>query len=205
MSDADEQLQHRLRRPQRHRLLQGFPAVPAMIAAVPEPPSPWPDNAVVRGLDGGLRDGDFDFAAAELAKPPFFFDDSTGTADDRARMSAAREGQLSNRADWQRTVDNGSRAESPFLRIDSTRGLIVGVIPHTQCIPRQEACGFCTFPHDVANARSRATMIEAVNDELHMVCSIEGIAGRRVDARRVDARGGDLRCPWYSAQRAWGH
>jgi oxygen-independent coproporphyrinogen-3 oxidase len=38
--------------------------------------------------------------------------------------------------------------EPPWLRLDPSRPLIVGVLPHTQCNPKVEGCGFCTFPHD---------------------------------------------------------
>lgn len=38
--------------------------------------------------------------------------------------------------------------EPPWVKLDPTRPTIVGVLPHTQCNPRVEGCGFCTFPHD---------------------------------------------------------
>src|SRR5690554_7718664 len=36
-------------------------------------------------------------------------------------------------------------SEPPFVDIDPTRTLIVGVIPHTFCQPKVAGCGFCTF------------------------------------------------------------
>jgi hypothetical protein len=38
--DFDDEHRQRMLRPQRHRLLQGFPAVPAMERAVKEPSKP---------------------------------------------------------------------------------------------------------------------------------------------------------------------
>jgi len=38
--------------------------------------------------------------------------------------------------------------EPAWIRLDPHRPLIVGVLPHAQCNPRVEGCGFCTFPHD---------------------------------------------------------
>ena len=136
-----------------------------------------------RRLDGRLVDHAYGAAVAALAEPPFeFTDQPTDTPGHRANMAAARERQLHTREQHRRTVDESDRTEPPFLSIDATRGLIVGVIPHTQCIPRTDACGFCTFPHDVANARSRDTMVEAVTEELHALCSADGVVGRSVDA-----------------------
>src|ERR1041384_280983 len=118
-------------RPQRHRLLQGFPAVPAMVPAVPATlaASDAPTNGrlhLVRQPDGALVDWVFR----------------------RGRNQA---------------VD---RSAPPLFTLDPSRDLIVGVIPHTQCVPRKEGCGFCTFPHDAANARDRRAMIDAVIDEI---------------------------------------
>lgn len=184
MSVLDEELQRRLRRPQRHRLLQGFPAVPAMTTATPTstpPPQFW-EPAVQRRLDGSVVDHAWRAAVAALAAPPFDFDVANGTPEHRANMVAASERQRQNRERQGRTVDEGNHGEPPYLTIDSTRGLIVGVIPHTQCIPRTEGCGFCTFPHDVANTRSRNEMVDTVTDELAALCASDGVVGRRVDA-----------------------
>jgi oxygen-independent coproporphyrinogen-3 oxidase len=72
----------------------------------------------------------------------------------------------------------------PFLTIDKTRPLIIGIIPHTQCIPATPACGFCTFPHDAQDKRQRAAVVRLVtNDILNVVQSHEdGLLNRRVDA-----------------------
>jgi len=72
------------------------------------------------------------------------------------------------------------RSERAWLNIDRSRDLIVGVIPHTQCVPRREACGFCTFPHDAANKTSRLRMVEAVIRNIEQVTCHQALAGRDV-------------------------
>jgi oxygen-independent coproporphyrinogen-3 oxidase len=83
---------------------------------------------------------------------------------------------------WQRRIDAGDRSTPATLTIDVARDLIVGVIPHTQCVPRTEGCGFCTFPHDVASPRGRRDMLDAVLDEIQHHGRTPGLAGRRVSA-----------------------
>lgn len=131
----EHQLRERLRRPQRHRLLQGFPAVPAMQVAAPPGRRRLLDGRVVAGT----------------------------------------------RRDEPEPGDRGE-TQAAVVDIDRSRGLIVGVIPHTQCIPRVEGCGFCTFAHDPANKHTRVAMIERVVDDIARVASDPGIVGRAVDA-----------------------
>jgi oxygen-independent coproporphyrinogen-3 oxidase len=138
--DFDEELAARMRRPQRHRLLQGFPAVAAMERAVPvqfagmEPLPRLRSRAVLRGVDGSL---------GPRGAPP---------------------------------------TEAASLELDRSRALLVGIIPHTQCIPRREGCGFCTFPHDRAHPESRRRMIETVADDLDHVLADPRFARRKVEA-----------------------
>ena len=68
------------------------------------------------------------------------------------------------------------------MQVDRARGLIVGVIPHTQCIPRTEGCGFCTFPHDTANKAARGSMVDSVVNQLWTLCETPELEGRVVDA-----------------------
>lgn len=73
---------------------------------------------------------------------------------------------------------------APFITIDKSRPLIVGVIPHTQCIPRTPACGFCTFPHDAQNKGQRAAVVRSVLEDISNVVAWHGdkLLGRRVEA-----------------------
>lgn len=147
MSFVDE-LARRMARPQRHRLLQGFPAVPAMV-----PISPRDDNDL-GGHFGRKR---------------------------RRHLDGSLERSLGRGVDGT-LEDSVDDSEPPLLTVDRTRGLIVGVIPHTQCVPQREACGFCTFPHDTAGKRSREEMVEAVARDIDTLCAGEHLRGRRVDA-----------------------
>jgi coproporphyrinogen III oxidase-like Fe-S oxidoreductase len=118
-------LTRRMAGPQRHRLLQGYPAVPLMRHAAP-------DLSSFRGFDGALTHGD--------------------------------------------------APEPPFITIDPTRKLILGVIPHTQCTPKVRGCGFCTFGQDPYR-RSSMTMATS-----QLRVDVEGIrAGRRFAGRNVAA------------------
>lgn len=132
-------LDTRMARPQRHRLLQGYPAVPLMRPATPSP-------LHMRGPDGGVSDrSDEGFAPEDLPAGPL---------------------------------------DPPHLTVDRSRPLIVGVIPHTQCTPRVEGCGFCTFAHDAAASRERPAVIRSV------VASIEDLIHHHPDTlvgRRVAA------------------
>lgn len=179
--NAREELQRRLTKPQRHRLLQGFPAVPAMVPASSE-------GTLVRSFTGALRDVAFESAAATLSRggPPTLVANPNATPEVRARDEAAHRRALES---WERLrpqleakVAVGNRSEPPWLTVDRARDLIVGVIPHTQCVPRREACGFCTFPHDPANKPSRLEMLSAVERDVLAVTAAPEVKGRRVHA-----------------------
>lgn len=181
-----DELLSRMARPQRHRLLQGFPAVPAMVAAVPTREGAPPDASspdFVRQLDGRLVDRAFVNATESLARgrpPPL--PQQPDTPERRAQRERLEAMHDRNEAAWRELVARGDRGTAPLLTIDLGRELIVGVIPHTQCIPSREGCGFCTFPHDPANARSRGQMIEAVLADLERLTCAPPLEGRRVDA-----------------------
>lgn len=131
-TDIAAALARRMAGPQRHRLLQGYPAVPLMRPAVPE----------------GLGRRHFDGALAATA---------TGTS-----------GAL----------------EPPFIDVDPTRKLIVGVIPHTLCTPKVSGCGFCTFGQDrYARGRMKEAMSAlAVDLEESLERLGLSFADRRVEA-----------------------
>lgn len=100
-----------MRRPQRHRLLHGYPMTPLLRWASPDP-------LHLRRIDGTLTD--------------------------RA----------------------GKVVEPPLVGLESDRPLIVGVMPHTQCQPKVEGCGFCTFPHDDFDKRDLRHTVGRVIDEV---------------------------------------
>lgn len=52
--------------------------------------------------------------------------------------------------------------KEPWIRLDDSRPLLVGVMPHTQCNPRVSGCGFCTFPHDNYNKTTLRRTAHAV-------------------------------------------
>lgn len=120
--NAVESLARRMARPQRHRLLQGYPAVPLM------------ENGGGRRLDGALE----------------------------------RQGV----------------SEPPFITIDRSRKLIVGVIPHTMCKPKVEGCGFCTFGQ---NHYSRGRMKYAMEELPGMIDSALAREGHDFSGREVEA------------------
>jgi coproporphyrinogen III oxidase-like Fe-S oxidoreductase len=138
---AQSELTSRMERPQRHRLLQGFPPLPLMQEATLNHPS-----GLVRQADGAVI---------------------------RSRLSSA-EIKKGESKEW----------DDPFINIDNSRPLIIGIIPHTQCIPQTPACGFCTFPHDAPNKGERAAVIRTVARDIEEVVEGHGdkLAGRRVDA-----------------------
>ena len=140
---AQQQIASRMQRPQRHRLLQGFPPLPLMRAATKSRSA-----LVVRQLDGALIDLKGKVSGVTRQQP-----------------------------------EPGELAE-PFINIDASRPLIIGVIPHTQCIPRTPACGFCTFPHDAQDKRQRADIVSSVEEDISNVVKWHGkkLSGRRVDA-----------------------
>lgn len=180
-------------RPQRHRLLQGFPAVPAMVPVVPDggitatvtrtARRRHHDEGAIRHLDGRLDDVRFRTAREGLARgrpPPLPVEPDT--PERRAQLGLFEEHHTRNEALWRSVVDAGDRSEPAFFDVDPSRDLIVGVIPHTQCIPRKEGCGFCTFPHDVANKHTRGDMIGSVIGDIHAVTRDAPLKDRNVSA-----------------------
>lgn len=73
--------------------------------------------------------------------------------------------------------------EPPWVKLDPSRPLLVGVLPHTQCNPRVEACGFCTFPHDPYDRGLLRRTARNVADQIE---SFFG-AHPELGARRADA------------------
>lgn len=207
-NESRARLAERMQKPQRHRLLQGFPAVPAMVPATSPDTPPSPGQSAEPGkpsdedededelpsrrfrslgfrrtCDGSLIDVAFAQASQSLSStqppPPV---SPTDPPDRRAHSEQTHEHHRKAVAHWQGVVARGDHSQPPLFSVDTTRDLIVGVIPHTQCVPRTEACGFCTFPHDVANARSRRSMQDAVIGEIHLHAQSEALAGRRLHA-----------------------
>lgn len=128
MKEERDELKRRMARPQRHRLLQGYPMLPLMRRAST-------DRNLLRGVDGAL------------------------------------------------TNYAGNEREPPFLRLDPKRPVIVGVLPHTQCNPRVEGCGFCTFPHDRYAKGTLVHLVDSVSEEIAAFTAAEDtFAKRRVDA-----------------------
>jgi oxygen-independent coproporphyrinogen-3 oxidase len=77
----------------------------------------------------------------------------------------------------------GEAEEPPWLRLDPSRPMIVGVLPHTQCNPRVEGCGFCTFPHDPYDKQTLLRTVEAVEGRIDALYHRHPeLARRRVDA-----------------------
>lgn len=113
-------------RPQRHRLLQGYPAVPLMQAA---------------------------------SQPGH-----------RRRRDGALEGPTTR--------------EPPFIAIDSSRTLIVGVIPHTLCKPKVYGCGFCTFGQSPYRRGKMRHEMAALPQHIERALQHDGhdFRGRKVEA-----------------------
>jgi coproporphyrinogen III oxidase-like Fe-S oxidoreductase len=56
---------------------------------------------------------------------------------------------------------------SPFPpELDSSRPLIIGVLPHTFCNPKVQGCGFCTFPHEAFAHEPMKHVVEQVAKEI---------------------------------------
>jgi oxygen-independent coproporphyrinogen-3 oxidase len=73
------------------------------------------------------------------------------------------------------------RSARDHLNYDPSRGLLVGVLPHPFCNPAVRGCGFCTFPHEMFNARGAAIVIDRVVRELEeKLRASPGLAGRTV-------------------------
>jgi coproporphyrinogen III oxidase-like Fe-S oxidoreductase len=143
LSSAQQEIASRMQRPQRHRLLQGFPPLPLMRAATTSRSA-----LAVRQADGAVIN-----------------------IEDKDRMFAVVDPKPDDLVE-------------PFINIDKSRPLIIGIIPHTQCIPRTHACGFCTFPHDAPDRRQRASVVRSVAKDIDDVVEWHGdkLSGRRVDA-----------------------
>lgn len=123
-------LARRRARPQRHRLLHGYPMTPLLQAG-----------------DGRCRDGS--------------------------------------------RLEHGRPVEPAWVTPDAARPLLIGLMPHTQCAPTVEGCGFCTFPHDAYDKRDlRRVTREVTRDGLHEL--EPWWAGRRVEAVYVGGATGNL-------------
>jgi oxygen-independent coproporphyrinogen-3 oxidase len=69
------------------------------------------------------------------------------------------------------------------VRLDATRPVLVGVLPHTQCNPQVDGCGFCTFPHDRYDKRLLRRTAQAVAEQIDsLFAEHPELAKRRVDA-----------------------
>lgn len=187
--NAADVLAARMARPQRHRLLQGFPAVPSMVPVLADAHvravrrRRGGGDGVFRDLDGRVDDVAFHEAREGLAKgrppPPPLDPDTPEQRELLARVAAHHEQE---EARWREVIARGDRSEPTFVDVDDTRDLIVGVIPHTLCVPRVDGCGFCTFPHDMPiSPGSRGRMISAV------VADILSVSRRHLHGRSVHA------------------
>ena len=54
----------------------------------------------------------------------------------------------------------------------STRPLLLGVIPHTYCVPAVKGCGFCTFPHESLSRRQMIPLAAAIATEIQSAARI---------------------------------
>ena len=77
----------------------------------------------------------------------------------RPAVAAERGGFMERRVDGElgplpfphlqgKMAEHRAASEPAWIELDASRPLLVGVLPHSQCNPRVEGCGFCTFPHD---------------------------------------------------------
>lgn len=64
------------------------------------------------------------------------------------------------------------------VAIDTSRPLIVGVLPHAACNPTVKGCGYCTFPHEAFRRSEVEATVEAVCQEVEASTQ----AGRKVEA-----------------------
>lgn len=76
-----------------------------------------------------------------------------------------------------------STLEPAWVTLDPTRPILVGVLPHTQCNPRVDGCGFCTFPHDRYHKGSLRATALAVAEQIGLFFQEHP----ELKARRVDA------------------
>src|SRR5690349_13448845 len=114
-------------KPQRHRLLQGYPAVPLMQGA-------------------------------------------KHFSEERRRLDGA--------------LESPRIAEPPFIEIDRSRKLIVGVIPHAMCTPKRYGCGFCTFGQSPYRRSGMRLSMSELPRQIDSALAHEGhdFAGRKVEA-----------------------
>ncbi len=139
--------------------------------------------ARVRTLDGALLDTAYRHAQECLARgAPKWPPPVPNTPARQAERRQLEERYAAAAVHWRRVVERGDLSTAPLLSIDTSRDLIVGVIPHTQCVPRREGCGFCTFPHDAANPRKRRDMLEAILNEIDHHGRADALRGRRLHA-----------------------
>ncbi|MDX2038327.1 MAG: radical SAM protein [Isosphaeraceae bacterium] len=61
---------------------------------------------------------------------------------------------------------------------DPSRGLLVGVLPHSFCNPAVAGCGFCTFPHEAFSSKKASATVETV------CCEIDQTIQARPDLER---------------------
>lgn len=74
------------------------------------------------------------------------------------------------------------QVEPPWIRLDHTRPLIIGVLPHTQCNPRVAGCGFCTFPHEPYSKPTLRRTVESVAERIEGTFTAHPeLARRRID------------------------
>ncbi len=74
-------------------------------------------------------------------------------------------------------------SEPAWVQPDASRPLLVGVLPHSQCNPRVEGCGFCTFPHDPFDKQLLRVSACTVVDQIGAFFGAEPeMKKRRVDA-----------------------
>ena len=52
------------------------------------------------------------------------------------------------------------------VRLDHSRPLIVGVLPHSSCAPAVAGCGFCTFPHEAFGVSRVKRCVASVIEEI---------------------------------------
>lgn len=52
------------------------------------------------------------------------------------------------------------------VRLDQSRPLIVGVLPHASCNPTVQGCGYCTFPHEEFRAAEVRETVRSVVREI---------------------------------------
>ncbi|MBY0395895.1 MAG: Fe-S oxidoreductase, partial [Thermoleophilia bacterium] len=88
----------------------------------------------------------------------------------------------------------GYAGRSPAYR--PGRGLLVGVLPHPFCNPAVSGCGFCTFPHELFQARKAEVVVRQVIRELEgRLRADPALAGRRVDGLYIGGGTANLTPP----------